>query len=219
MLKPPLKNLFSFLSLTRTNETAGDGKLEVISLSKKRDDLRKDGAAADLALGILGNDARSYLDLVSKLEDTAENRATSNATLEDVDFGAGLVDVKRTDNNETGRCFYFIFISSKFFFLLKKRIEALPSLGLEVTDWDGDSLDNVLADGVDIVAELGRDGDDGGAVGDSALDKVENLLVLLLGSGLLDQINLVLEDDDVSQLHDLDGRQVLRCLWLRAGLH
>ena len=36
--------------------------------------------------------------------------------------------------------------------------------------------------------------------------------------GLPDEINLVLEDDDVLQAHDLHGSQMLRGLRLRAGL-
>lgn len=35
---------------------------------------------------------------------------------------------------------------------------------------------------------------------------------------LLDEIDLVLQDDDVLQTHDLDGRQVLGGLRLRAAL-
>ncbi len=42
--------------------------------------------------------------------------------------------------------------------------------------------------------------------------------MLLLGLGVLDQVNLVLEDEDVLELHDFDGGQVLRSLRLRAGL-
>ena len=40
------------------------------------------------------------------------------------------------------------------------------------------------------------------------LDKLEDLLVLLLGLGLLDEVDLVLQDEDVAQLHDLDGGQM-----------
>ena len=50
------------------------------------------------------------------------------------------------------------------------------------------------------------------------LDEFENLIVLFEGLGLLDKINLVLEDDDVLELHDLNGSQVLAGLWLWAGL-
>lgn len=47
-------------------------------------------------------------------------------------------------------------------------------------------------------------------------DKVHNLGVLLFGLRLLHQVNFVLENDDVLQLHNLNGCQVLRGLRLRA---
>ena len=50
------------------------------------------------------------------------------------------------------------------------------------------------------------------------LHKPEYLLVLVLCLRLLDDVNLVLEDDDVFQLHDLNGREVLRRLRLGTGL-
>lgn len=49
------------------------------------------------------------------------------------------------------------------------------------------------------------------------LHECQNALVVLESLLLLDEIHLVLEDDDVLELHDLDGGQVLRCLGLRAG--
>ena len=42
--------------------------------------------------------------------------------------------------------------------------------------------------------------------------------MLLLGLRLRDEVDLVLEDEDVLQLHDLDGGQVLGGLGLRARL-
>lgn len=50
------------------------------------------------------------------------------------------------------------------------------------------------------------------------LDEGEDLLILLFGLTLLHQVNLVLQDEDVLQLHDLDGSQMLRCLRLRTWL-
>lgn len=46
----------------------------------------------------------------------------------------------------------------------------------------------------------------------------EDLLVLLLGLALLHQVDLVLQDEDVLQLHDLYGCQMLRRLGLRTRL-
>ena len=50
------------------------------------------------------------------------------------------------------------------------------------------------------------------------LDEGLDLLLLLLGDRLLDQVDLVLQDDDMLEAHDLDGGEVLRRLRLRARL-
>lgn len=46
----------------------------------------------------------------------------------------------------------------------------------------------------------------------------EDLLILLFGLTLLHQVDLVLQDEDVLQLHDLYGSQMLGCLRLWTGL-
>ena len=50
------------------------------------------------------------------------------------------------------------------------------------------------------------------------LNKGQDLLVLLLGLALLHQVDLVLQDQDVLQLHDLDGGEMLRGLGLGTRL-
>lgn len=50
------------------------------------------------------------------------------------------------------------------------------------------------------------------------LHEGEDLLVLFFGLTLLHQVDLVLQDEDVLQLHDLDSCQMLRCLGLRTRL-
>lgn len=50
------------------------------------------------------------------------------------------------------------------------------------------------------------------------LHKGEDLLILLFGLTLLHQVNLVLQDEDVFQLHDFYSCQMLRCLRLRTRL-
>jgi len=49
------------------------------------------------------------------------------------------------------------------------------------------------------------------------LNELDNLVMLFLGLAFLYQVYLVLHDNDVLQLHDLDGGQVLRSLrlWTR----
>lgn len=178
---------------TDTDETTGDGKLQVVVLGEQRDDSREDGLALDLALAVLGHDAGPDLDLVAQLQDTGQDGATSNTALELVDLGAGLVDVEGSDDDHVGLCG-------------------------EVADGDGDLGDELLADGVDVELELGGDGDDGRAVGDGAADELEDGVVVGGGAVFPHQVDLVLQDDDVVELHDLDGGQVLAGLGLGARL-
>ena len=44
-----------------------------------------------------------------------------------------------------------------------------------VPDGDGDALAHVFDQGLNVVAELGRDGDDGGALGNRSADEGHNL--------------------------------------------
>ena len=53
---------------------------------------------------------------------------------------------------------------------------------------------------------------------EQTLHEFENLLVLLESLALLDQIDLVLQDDYMLELHDLNGGEMLRGLWLRTRL-
>ena len=63
-------------------------------LSKERHDPRLDGLASELAVGVLGHDAGPDLDFVADLEDTLEDAATGDASLEVIDLGTGLVHVE-----------------------------------------------------------------------------------------------------------------------------
>ncbi|OSS54826.1 hypothetical protein B5807_01369 [Epicoccum nigrum] len=177
---------------TNANKTTGDGKLQVVVLGEQRDDSREDGLALDLALAVLGHDAGPDLDLVAQLQHTSQDGTTSNTALQLVNLGTGLVDVEGSDDDHVGLCG-------------------------EVADGDGDLGDELLADGVDVELELGGDGDDGRAVGDGSADELEDGLVVGGGAVFPHQVDLVLQDDDVVELHDLDGGQVLRGLGLGAG--
>lgn len=86
----------------------------------------------------------------------------------------------------------------------------------EVSGGDGDSVDESLVDGVNVELELGRNGDDRGLSSNSASNELENRLVMLLSSLLAHQVDLVLENDDLVELHDLNGGQMFGCLGLRA---
>ena len=76
----------------------------------------------------------------------------------------------------------------------------------------------VLGDDVDIVFELGTDGNNRCGFSNGALDEVLDILELVGGVALLDEVDLILENDDVLHLHDLDGGEVLGGLRLGTGL-
>jgi hypothetical protein len=86
----------------------------------------------------------------------------------------------------------------------------------EVSGRNGNGVDNGLIDGIDIELELGRDGNDWGLAGDSSSDELEDGLVVLLRSLFSHKIDLVLQNDDLVELHNLNSSQVLGCLGLRA---
>ena len=149
-----------------TDQPARHGELEVVLLGEKGDDAAEDGLALVLAVGILGDDARANLDLLTELEDAAQDRPARHAALEIADLGAGLVHVERADDDQA-------------------------RVGGKVARWDGDALADVLDHRVDVVLELGRYGHDGRRVGHGALDEREDRLLVLLGLLLADQVDLI----------------------------
>lgn len=177
---------------TNTNETTGNGELQVVVLGEQSDNSGEDGLALNLALLVLADNTGSDLNLVTELQYTSQDTATSNTTLQVLNLSTRLVDIERSDNNHVG--------SSR-----------------EVSWGNGDLGDEVLVDGVNVELQLGTDGDDGAAVGNSTTDELQDGLVMLTSGLLAHKIDLVLEDDDVVQLHDLNGGQMLRGLGLRAG--
>jgi hypothetical protein len=177
---------------TNTDETTGDGELQVVVLGEQCDDSGEDGLALNLALLVLADDTGSDLNLVTELQYTSQDTATSNSTLQVLNLGTRLVDIERSDNNHVRS-------------------------GGEVSWGNGDLGDEVLVDGVNVELQLGTDGDDRAAVGNSTTNELQDRLVMLASSFLAHQIDLVLENDDVVQLHNLNGGQMLRGLGLRAG--
>ena len=176
---------------TDANETAWDGEAEVIVFGEQTYDAREDGAADGLTFGVLFDDARPNLDLVAEFEDAGKDGAASYATFEVFDLGAGFVDVERADDNHMG-------------------------FGLEVADRDRDLGDKSFIDCVDVIFELCGDRDDGTAVSHCALDEFFDRGVVGDSILLSHEIDLVLEDDNVVELHDLNGCEMFGGLRLRA---
>lgn len=131
---------------SNTDQTTWNGKVEVVLFCEERDDPAEDGLAFCPSLAVLDHDARPDLNLLAHLEDTRENRSTGDTALQLVNFGTWLVDVEGSDDDESrGR--------------------------REVSDRNGDVLDNVLCHRVDVVPQLGRDGDDRRVAGDGTCEE------------------------------------------------
>jgi hypothetical protein len=64
------------------------------------DNFRENGFTPVPPLRVLRHDPRSDLHFLPDPQDASEDRATGHAALEFVDFGAGLVDVEGTDDDE-----------------------------------------------------------------------------------------------------------------------
>lgn len=177
---------------TDTDETTGNGEFEAVVLGEQGDDAGEDGLALDGTLVVLADNTGANLNLVAELQDTSEDGTTSNTALELLNLGTGLVDVERTDDDHV-------------------------RVVLEVAHGDGDLGDERLVDGVDVELELSGNGDDGRVVGNGSADELLDRVVVC-GCGLLaHEIDLVLEDDDVLELHDLNGCKMLGGLRLRAS--
>jgi hypothetical protein len=177
---------------TNTDETTGNGELQIVVLGEECNNSREDGLALNLTLLVLADNTRSDLNLVTELQYTVQDTATSNSTLQVLNLGTRLVDIERSDNNHVRS-------------------------GGEVSWGNRDLGDEVLVDGVNVELQLGTDGNDRATVGNGTTDKLEDGLVMLTSGLLTHQIDLVLENDDVVKLHDLNGGQMLRGLGLGAG--
>lgn len=133
------------------------------------------------------------LDFLSDFEDAFEYAASGDAAFEVVDLAAGFVDVERPDDDE-------------------------PRFGGEISYRYRDFLRYVLAEHFDVVFQLSGNRYDRSSLRNSTLHELDDLLVLLLRLPLLHQIDLILQYDDVLQLHDLDCGQMFARLRLRTGL-
>lgn len=124
-----------------------------------------------MTVGVTGNESRSDLDLLTDFENTLKNRTTGNTTLQVLDLGTWLVDIKRSNNNH-------------------------PWVGREVVVWRGDVAEG-FNDGVNVESKLSRDRNDRGESGSGSLDKLFDALAVFHRFALPDQIHLVLQNDNV----------------------
>ena len=173
------------------------GVLEVVALGVEAGNPREDGRAnhggPPSGILLLGDDAGPDLHLVPDPEHALQDGPPGHAPLQVGDVLPRLVDVEAADDDEPGHAG-------------------------EVPDRHGDPVHQVLADEVDVVLEHGGYGQDGRGVRHGPHDELAYLLLLRQGRVHLDQVDLVLQDDDVLEAHDLHGGEVLGGLGLGAGL-
>eukprot|EP00406_Dinophysis_acuminata_P025596 CAMPEP_0179349176 /NCGR_PEP_ID=MMETSP0797-20121207/74097_1 /TAXON_ID=47934 /ORGANISM="Dinophysis acuminata, Strain DAEP01" /LENGTH=496 /DNA_ID=CAMNT_0021064033 /DNA_START=366 /DNA_END=1852 /DNA_ORIENTATION=+ len=175
------------------DQAAGHGELQAVALCREGHDPRADRLGDGVPGGVLAHDAGPDLDLVAELQHALQDGAARDAALQVLHLLAGLVHVEGADDDHDG-------------------------VGHEVPGRDRHLRAEVLADDLDVVLQHCAERDDGGGVRGRPGHELLDLLVLGLRLLLLDELDLVLEDDDVLQPHDLHGRQVLRGLGLRARL-
>lgn len=168
---------------TNTNKATRNSELKRVALSEEGLDTGENGAALNLAVLVLGDQTGADLDLVVDLDDTGENGATGNTTLQLINLGTGLVNVEASNDHHVGQ-------------------------SGEIADGNRDVRHEVLVDGIDVVLELGGDGDNWRVIGDGSSDELENGLVVLESGLLAHKVDLVLANNDVLELHDLNGGQL-----------
>ena len=172
-----------------TNQATRDGVLEIVGLRVERHDAAEDGRALESATVVTGDDTRTDLNLIAKLDDTVQDTATSDTALQVIDLSTRLVDVEGSNDDHVG-------------------------VHGEVSGRDGDGVDDGLVDGIDVELELGGDGDDRRLSSNRTTDKLKDRLVVLLSGLFPHEIDLVLQDDNLVQLHNLNSGQMLRGLRL-----
>ena len=87
----------------RTNESAGDGVLQVVLFSVQRDDLAEGLGTALLAVVVLRHNPGPHFDLLPRLQHTTKNTPTGNTALQVVDLGPRFVHVERPDHDQPRR--------------------------------------------------------------------------------------------------------------------
>lgn len=165
---------------------------QTIIFRQQRHNPTPNGRTLQIAVAILPQMPRSNLHLHAHTQHPLYNTPPNHPTLKFVDRAPRFIHVETPYNDHFG-------------------------WGFEVSRGHGDFVDG-LADCVDVVLQLGGDGDDGGVFADGVFYEVFYLLVVLNGTLLLfeDDVDFVLEDDDVLEFHDVEGDQVLAGLGLWA---
>ena len=121
---------------TDTDKTSRHSELQVVTLGKERYDSGSQRLTDEFS-GLVGEDlSRSDLDFLSDLEDSAQNRSSCYTSLQLVNRRTRLVDIEGSNDDQS-------------------------RVGFKVVLRNRDLGTDVLVDGVDVVLQLSRDGDNG----------------------------------------------------------
>jgi len=180
---------------SHSNQTSWNSihQLVVISLQGHNDRLDLSPGGLSCAL-TLSDFTWADGDFISDFETSLEDGAASDATLESLSVFTRLIDIEGTDDDHVG-------------------------WDGELARWNGDATD-VVDNHIDVVPQNSRDWDDGDAGTRSRRQRLLYFFLLLGDSNFVfdDQIDLVLEHDDVLEVHDVDGDQMLTGLRLGVRL-
>lgn len=107
----------------------------MVALCVQRDNATENGLAPIATGAVFRHDTWADLDFQPQIENPSKNGSTSDTALEVLDFGTWFVHVEGTDDDEA-------WIRS------------------EIANRNRNPLDNVFIDSIDVILELGRDGND-----------------------------------------------------------
>ena len=120
---------------SNTNQSSGNCKRQQIVFGVERHDSAKNGLTFVTTRTVFRDNSRAYLYFLSNSEDTCQDGTSSYATFEFVYLSTRLIDIERPNNNQA-------------------RVRE------EISNGYRDTFDDVLIDSVDVVFQLGRNGND-----------------------------------------------------------
>ena len=143
---------------------------------------------------IPGNEPRSNRDLIADLEHTLQDGSSSDTALQVLGLLTRLVDIEGPNDDHLW-------------------------WGHKVSHWQWDPAE-VVDNGLDVVAHLRRDWEDWSSLSHGTVDELLDVLLLLDAAvDILDNdVDFVLNNDNLVEVHDLYGSEMLTCLGLRTWL-
>lgn len=180
---------------SHTDKTTWHSVHKLILICLERGNYRLDFSPLDSSRSlILGNETWSNRYLISNLEHSLQDGSTSNTSLEVLGLLSWLVYVERSDNDHL-------------------------RWGDKVSHRNWNSA-QIVYNYIDVEAKLGGDGEDWSSLSNSTVDELLDIRLLFDASVCIfdDNINFILQNNDLVEVHDLDGSKMLTSLRLGAWL-